>query len=39
MARTERLNGRVVWSDLSFVQRQRTPDWAIQVDIQYHLVK
>jgi transposase-like protein len=33
----ERLNGDIAWIDLSFVERERTPDWAIQVGIRCHL--
>jgi len=27
----DRLSGDIEWIDLSFVERQRTPDWAIHV--------
>ena len=33
----ERLSECITWIDLSFVERQRTPDWAIQVGIRCHL--
>jgi len=33
----ERLSERITWIDLSFVERRRTPDWAIQVGIRCHL--
>jgi hypothetical protein len=31
MAEFDRLNGCIEWIDLSFVERTRTPEWAIQV--------
>ena len=34
MPEFDRLNGRIVWIDVSFVERQRTPEWAIQVGIR-----
>ena len=37
MAEIERLSERIKWIDLSFVERQRTPDWAIQLCIRCHL--
>jgi len=37
MAEIERLSKCIKWTDLSFVERQRTPKWAIQVGIQCHL--
>ena len=37
MPQTERLDGAITWIDLSFVERKRTPDWAIQVGIRCHL--
>ena len=33
----ERLSECITWIDLSFVERERTPDWAIQVGIRCHL--
>ena len=33
----ERLSDTITWIDLSFVERQRTPEWAIQVGIRCHL--
>ena len=33
----ERLSDSIAWRDLSFVKRERTPEWAIQVDIRCHL--
>ena len=33
----ERLSECITWIDLSFVERRRIPDWAIQVGIRYHL--
>ena len=33
----DRLNGCIEWIDLSVVERQRTPEWAIQVGIRCHL--
>jgi hypothetical protein len=38
MAKTERLDSDIAWIDLSFVERKRTPKWAIQVGIRYHHV-
>ncbi|MFT4911038.1 MAG: putative transposase [Natronomonas sp.] len=37
MTEIERLSECIEWIDLSFVERQRTPDWAIQVGIRCHL--
>ena len=37
MAEIERLSGCTEWIDLSFVERSRTPEWAIQVGIRCHL--
>ena len=37
MAETDRLDGCIEWIDLSFVERERTPSWAIQVGIRCHL--
>ncbi len=37
MTESERLSGCIEWIDLSFVERQRTPEWAIQVGIRCHL--
>ena len=33
----DRLNGCIEWIDLSVVERQRTPEWAIQVGIRCYL--
>ncbi|WP_134672528.1 IS6 family transposase [Halorussus marinus] len=33
----ERLSDAITWIDLSFVERRRTPEWAIQVGIRCHL--
>ena len=33
----ERLGDSIAWIDLSFVERERTPEWAIQVGIRCHL--
>ena len=37
MLNLERLSECITWIDLSFVERRRIPDWAIQVGIRYHL--
>ena len=37
MPEFDRLNGCIEWIDLSFVERQRTPEWAIHVGIRCHL--
>jgi len=37
MAEFDRLGGSIAWIDLSSVARDRTPEWAIQVGIRYHL--
>jgi hypothetical protein len=37
MPEFDRLSGCIEWTDLSFVERQRTPEWAIQVGIRCHL--
>ncbi|WP_142860750.1 IS6 family transposase [Salinigranum halophilum] len=37
MPETNRLSGPTEWIDLEFVERQRTPEFAIQVGIQLHL--
>jgi len=37
MPEFDRLGGCIEWIDLSFVERERTPEWAIQVGIRYHL--
>jgi hypothetical protein len=37
MAEIERLSERTTWIDLSFVERDRTPRWAIEVGIRCHL--
>ena len=36
MPEFDRLNGCIEWIDLSFVERQRTPEWAIQMGIRCH---
>ena len=33
----ERLSDAITWIDVSFVERRRTPEWAIQVGIRCHL--
>jgi len=33
MLEFERLSECITWIDLSFVERQRTPEWTIQVSI------
>jgi len=37
MPESDRLSGCIEWIDLSFVERKRTPDWAIQVGIRCHI--
>ncbi|MFD1571004.1 IS6 family transposase [Halorubrum laminariae] len=37
MAEIDRLSERIAWIDLSFVERDRTPRWAIEVGIRCHL--
>ena len=37
MAEFDRLNNGIAWIDLSFVERDRTPRWAIEVGIRCHL--
>ena len=37
MPEFDRLNRCIEWIDLSLVERQRTPEWAIQVGIRCHL--
>jgi len=37
MAEIERLSECIEWIDLSFVERKRTPEWAIRVGIRCHL--
>jgi len=37
MAEFDRLSERIAWIDLSFVERDRTPRWAIEVGIRCHL--
>ena len=37
MAETDRLSGGIDWIDLDFVERERTPEAAIEVGIQLHL--
>ena len=37
MPEIERLGESITWIDLSFVERRRTPEWAIQVCIRCHL--
>jgi transposase-like protein len=38
MPEFDRLSGCIEWIDLSFVERRRTPKWAIQVSIRCHIV-
>ena len=37
MTEFDRLSEGIEWIDLSVVERDRTPEWAIQVGIRYHL--
>ena len=37
MPEIDRLSGSTDWIDLDFVQRERTPEWIIEIDIQLHL--
>ena len=37
MTEIDRLSERIAWIDLSFVERDRTPRWAIEVGIRCHL--
>jgi transposase-like protein len=37
MTEIERLSESIAWIDLSFVERERTPEWAIEVGIRCHL--
>jgi transposase-like protein len=37
MPEFDRLSESIAWIDLSFVERDRTPEWAIQVGIRCHL--
>jgi len=37
MPESDRLSECIEWIDLSFVERKRTPNWAIQVGIRCHL--
>lgn len=37
MPESDRLSECIEWIDLSFMERKRTPDWAIQVGIRCHL--
>ena len=37
MTEFDRLSKRIEWIDLSFVERKRTPEWAIQIGIRCHL--
>jgi hypothetical protein len=37
MPEIERPKVCITWIDLSFVERERTPEWAIQVGIRCHL--
>ncbi|MEF8975897.1 MAG: IS6 family transposase [Halapricum sp.] len=37
MPKIERLSESIAWVDVSFVERRRTPEWAIEVGIRYHL--
>jgi len=37
MTEIERFSERIAWIDLSFVERDRTPRWAIEIGIRCHL--
>ena len=37
MPEFDRLSGCIEWIDSSLVERRRTPKWAIQVSIRYHI--
>jgi transposase-like protein len=37
MSEIERLSEGIAWIDLSFVERGRTPRWAIEEGIRYHI--
>jgi len=37
MPEIERFSGSIAWIDVSFVERRRTPEWAIHVGIRCHL--
>jgi len=37
MPEIEHLDDAITWIDLSFVERERTPSWAIQVGIRCHI--
>jgi len=37
MPKIERLSDAITWIDLSFVERLRTPDWAIYEAIRCHI--
>ena len=37
MPKIERLSDSIAWIDLSFVERRRTPEWAMEVGIRCHL--
>lgn len=37
MSEFNRLSRNTEWIDLEFVERQRTPEFAIQVSIQLHI--
>ena len=37
MAEFGRLSGCIAWIDLSFVERSRTPEWAMQLGIRCHI--
>jgi len=37
MPAIERLSESITWIDLSFIERRRTPEWAIEVGIRCHL--
>ena len=37
MPEIEHLDDAITWIDLSFVERERTPNWAIQVGIRCHI--
>jgi len=34
MTEFDRLSGRIEWIDVSFVERSRTPEWAMQLGIR-----
>ena len=37
MPELERLTDRTVWIDLSFVEHERTPRWAVYMRIRCHI--